>query len=101
MRDNGNDFVFFLIGGLAGASLALLLAPRPGRETRRLMASRMRDGERYARRGIERGRRVVERTVREGRDLAQRTLQTGREIVESAPRLSRPRSEEPSCRERV
>jgi gas vesicle protein len=83
MRDNGNDFVFFVLGGLAGASLAPLLAPRPGRETRQMVASRIRDGERYARRGIERGRKVVARTVREGKDLAQRTLSTGREIVET------------------
>jgi gas vesicle protein len=83
MRENGNDLVFFILGGLAGASLALLMAPRPGRETRRMVASRIRDGERYARRGIDRGRQVVARTMRDGKDLAQRTLQTGREIVET------------------
>jgi gas vesicle protein len=83
MRDSGNEFVFFLLGGLAGASVALLLAPRSGRETRQIVASRMRDGERYARQGLEKGREAVQRTVREGKHLAARTLQTGREIVDT------------------
>jgi gas vesicle protein len=82
MRDNGNEFVFFLLGGLAGASLALLLAPRSGRETRQIVAARMKDGERYARQGLERGRQAVHRTVREGKNLAARTMQTGREVVD-------------------
>lgn len=85
MRENGNDFVCFLLGGLAGASLALLVAPRTGRETRRMVAARMREGERYARRGIERGRQVVARTVSTTRDLAERTLETGRDIARTGP----------------
>jgi gas vesicle protein len=96
MRENGNDLVFFVLGGLAGASIALLLAPRAGRETRQMVASRIRDGERYAREGIHRGRQVVARTMREGKDLAQRTLDSaqrtidaGRDIVENAPGMGR------------
>ena len=88
MRENGNDFVFFFLGGLAGASLALLLAPRPGHETRQKVAARIREGERYARRGIERGRQVVARTMRTTRDLAESTLEAGREMAESAEKLT-------------
>jgi gas vesicle protein len=34
----------FIVGGLAGAALAVLFAPRAGRETRELLADRMKDG---------------------------------------------------------
>ena len=88
MRDTGNDFVFFFLGGLAGASLALLLAPRPGRETRQRVAARIRDGERFARRGIERGRQVVARTMRTTRDLAEGALEARREMAESIEKLT-------------
>ncbi len=89
MRENGNDLVFFVLGGLAGASLALLLAPRAGRETRQMVAARIREGERYAREGIQRGRQVVARTVSTTRDLAERTLETGREIAEAGSVMAR------------
>lgn len=85
MRENnrGSDFVFFVLGGLAGASVALLLTPRSGRETRELVAARMRDGERYARRRLERGGQVVARTVQEGRQIAKRTIAKGRDAAEA------------------
>jgi gas vesicle protein len=34
----------FLLGGLTGAALAILFAPRSGRETRELLEGRMREG---------------------------------------------------------
>lgn len=34
----------FLAGGIAGAGLSLLLAPRSGKDTRQLMASRLKGG---------------------------------------------------------
>ncbi len=34
----------FVVGGLAGAALAILFAPRPGRETRELISDRMKEG---------------------------------------------------------
>ena len=34
----------FIVGGLAGAALAILFAPRAGRETRELLADKVKDG---------------------------------------------------------
>jgi len=34
----------FLAGGIAGVGLSLLLAPRSGKDTRQLMASRLKEG---------------------------------------------------------
>jgi len=35
---SSNNLLYFLLGGLAGATVALLYAPRSGRETRELWA---------------------------------------------------------------
>jgi gas vesicle protein len=39
----------FLAGGIAGAGLSLLLAPRSGKDTRQLLASRLKEGADSAR----------------------------------------------------
>jgi gas vesicle protein len=43
----GEKALFFLLGGFIGAAVALLLAPRSGEETRRLLAMKTRDGADY------------------------------------------------------
>jgi gas vesicle protein len=52
----------FLLGGLTGAALAILFAPRAGRETRELLGERLREG-------TERGREFRERIVNRGREI--------------------------------
>ena len=56
----------FLMGGLTGAALAILFAPRSGKETRDLLGERLREG--------------AERT----RDLRDRAATKGREILDDA-----------------
>ena len=52
----------FVVGGLAGAALAVLFAPRAGRETRELIADRVKDG-------INRGRDLKNDVVARGQHL--------------------------------
>jgi gas vesicle protein len=56
----------FLMGGLTGAALAILFAPRSGKETRDILGEKFREG--------------AERT----RDLRDRATAKGREIVDDA-----------------
>jgi len=52
----------FLIGGLTGAALAILFAPRSGKETRDLLGEKLREG-------AERGRELKERVAVKGREI--------------------------------
>ncbi len=51
----------FILGGLAGAALAVLFAPRSGEETRELLDEKLKES-------AERGRRLRERAVAKGRE---------------------------------
>jgi gas vesicle protein len=52
----------FLLGGVAGAALALLYAPRSGRETREYLGGKLREG-------AERGRELRDQAVEKGRSF--------------------------------
>ena len=52
----------FLLGGLTGAALASLFAPRSGEETRELLGEKLRQG-------TERGRAMRDRAVTKGREV--------------------------------
>jgi gas vesicle protein len=54
----------FLLGALSGAALAILFAPRSGRETREMLGERLRET-------AERGRRLGEQVVEKGRAAAE------------------------------
>ncbi len=51
----------FLLGGLTGAALAILYAPRTGTETREILGDRIREG-------AERGRELREKVVGRSRE---------------------------------
>jgi len=70
----------FLLGGLAGAAIAMLYAPRPGLETR----ERLREG---VARGAQRGREIKDRMVGRSRELAHDAshyVERGRDRVNAA-----------------
>ena len=52
----------FLVGGLTGAALAILYAPRSGKETRDLLGEKLREGK-------ERSRELGERAASKGREF--------------------------------
>ena len=52
----------FMVGGLTGAALAILFAPRSGKETRDLLGERIRDGK-------ERGRELRDKATSKGREI--------------------------------
>lgn len=54
----------FMLGALSGAALAILFAPRSGRETRELLGDRMRET-------ADRGRRLGEQALEKGREVAE------------------------------
>jgi gas vesicle protein len=54
--------VAFLLGGLAGAALAMLYAPRSGKETRDILGDKLREG-------AERGRELRDRAVAKSREM--------------------------------
>ncbi len=62
MGDNsgGDKFLFFVAGAGIGAALALLLAPKSGRETREMIARTANDGRDYIAGKVTEGRQMVE-----------------------------------------
>jgi gas vesicle protein len=54
----------FMLGALSGAALAILFAPRSGRETREMLSEKLRET-------AERSRRLGEQAVEKGREMAE------------------------------
>jgi gas vesicle protein len=72
MSDDGNgatNLGFFLAGLGIGAVLALLFAPRSGKETREYIAGKAEEGRDYVRAKSEDLRRQAEEAVEKGKDL--------------------------------
>jgi gas vesicle protein len=68
----------FLLGGLTGAALAILFAPRSGEEMRELLGEKIRDG-------AARGRNLRDRAVTKGKEMlddASDYVDTQREALE-------------------
>jgi gas vesicle protein len=66
MSDDRNSpsgvILAFMLGGLTGAALAILFAPRSGRETREMLGEKFKDG-------AERTREVRDKVVDRGREM--------------------------------
>jgi gas vesicle protein len=72
MSEEGNgatNFGFFLAGLGIGAILALLFAPRSGKETREYIAGKAEEGRDYVKARTEDLRREAEGAVEKGKDI--------------------------------
>jgi gas vesicle protein len=74
----GNTFLAFLMGGLTGAVLALLFAPRSGRETREILNEKLREGADRTKDLREQARERGKAFMEEAGEYVER----GREVVE-------------------
>ena len=67
--NGGSNFGFFLAGLGMGAILALLFAPRSGKETREYIAGKAEEGRDFVKARTEDLRRQAEGAVEKGKDL--------------------------------
>lgn len=77
-RGSGSVLFAFLLGGVTGAALALLYAPRSGRETREMLGEKLKEG-------AGRGRDLTEQAKVKGKafmDEAGEYVDRGREVLE-------------------
>jgi gas vesicle protein len=75
-KEGGSNFAWFLVGTITGATLALLYAPKSGKDTRKYIG---RHTERQGRALAESGKELVERS----KDLYDK----GRAIADEAAEL--------------
>ncbi|HEX6739522.1 MAG TPA: YtxH domain-containing protein [Vicinamibacteria bacterium] len=77
-RDSGAAVLLsFLLGGATGAVLALLYAPRTGRETREMLGEKLREG-------AERGRELKDQALEKGRVIKEQAMGKGRALLDDA-----------------
>jgi len=105
-RDSNASSVIlaFLLGGLTGAAVALLYAPRSGQETRDLLSERMRET-------ADRGRELKEQAVGRGRAMVndatnyverqKQELESRKERFSAAVEAGRQAYREEKAREKV
>jgi len=82
-NNNGTDkFLFFMAGAGIGAALALLFAPKSGRETREFIARRATDSRDFLTNKVNEGRQVVEDRGRRFGDDFSSFLDKSKEAVQ-------------------
>lgn len=79
-RGGGGVLVAFVLGAIAGAAVALLVAPSSGEETRRKLGERAREGRDKASEAARQGREFL-RNQREGLTSA---FERGKEAFDQA-----------------
>jgi gas vesicle protein len=76
----GTIVVTFVLGALAGAAIALLLAPTSGEETRRILSEKAKEGRDRANEAARQGRDFINRQ----RDTISTAIDRGREAYNQA-----------------
>ncbi len=82
-KNHGSDkFLFFLAGAGIGAVVALLLAPKSGRETRELITRKATDSRDFVTNKVTEGRQIVEEKSRKMSDDFTTFLDKSKEAVQ-------------------
>jgi len=76
----GTVLVAFLLGAVAGAALALLYAPAPGEDTRKVLGERARESRTKANDAVKQGRQYVNRQ----RETITTAIEKGKEAFQKA-----------------
>ena len=63
-RGTSGILLSFMLGALSGAALAILFAPRSGRETREILGDKLRET-------ADRSRKLGEQAIEKGREMAE------------------------------
>jgi gas vesicle protein len=83
--DTSGKLLWFLAGASIGATIALLVAPQSGRDTRRIIKRKTREGREAlsdtSRDLMEKGRDLYEKGLRVADDAAE-MIERGRRLVE-------------------
>ena len=91
-----NEFAYFGIGAALGAAAAMLLAPKSGPETRKVLRSKAEEGTGYlasrasevrdtAAEAINRGKKVIKQNAENLSAAVDAGVQTYREAVQTTP----------------
>ena len=91
-----NEFAYFGIGAALGAGAAILLAPKSGPETRKVLRSKAEEGSDYlasrageardtAAEAIKRGKKTIRQNVENLSAAVDAGVQTYRDAVETTP----------------
>jgi gas vesicle protein len=85
MAEDNTGLVWFVAGAAIGATIALLYAPQSGRETRRIIKKKSREGRaavtETSRDLMDKGRELYEKGLRVA-DEAAEMIERGRRLVE-------------------
>jgi gas vesicle protein len=76
----GTVIIAFVLGAVAGAAVALLMAPTTGEETRRIIGEKAKEGRERAEQAARQGREFVNRQ----RDTFSSAVERGREAYNQA-----------------
>ena len=87
--DSGAVVAAFVLGAIAGAAVARLMAPATGEEMRRMLAEKAREGKDRAGEAARQGREFIERQ----KQTISSAVERGREAYEQARGIERPSGE--------
>lgn len=76
----GGIFLAFVLGGITGAALALLWAPAPGTDTRKILGDKARESKEKASEAARQGREFINRQ----RETINTALERGKEAYQQA-----------------